>query len=224
MTPTVESLTIQSIMYNPFIDGNDHAVIGISPFNGYYGSQNIEALVAWAVDNFKDFHLFTMNESSKYNLIAQGYSEEEAIKKTRKQDKHLYNKMVRALEKMGYSPIEATSKILLISHIKKNKRYQELYSYYYDFYLNNLIFKTDCLNATKTFLQEKSITVTDHAIEIAVQYLLEEIPVWFATPAIMNIDLSVFVYKDFPKYWKRICCDYNLVAPNQRIYIKEDIF
>jgi cyclo(L-tyrosyl-L-tyrosyl) synthase len=208
-----------SVMYDPAIDGNEHALIGISPFNGYYNSGNIDAFVTWAAANFKDFHLFTMDESSKYNLMAQGYSEAEAVKKTRKQDQHLYNKMVRSLEKLGCSSTEARSKILLISDLKKNKKYQELYAEYYDFYMENEGFRSDCLNAAKAILEDKISSDVDQAIQIAVRYLLEEIPVWFDTPAIMNIPSSVFVYKDLPTYWKKVCCDYDLVAQNQRIYI-----
>lgn len=209
----------QSVMYDPVVDGNDHALIGISPFNGYYNSDNIDTLVTWAAVSFKDFHLFTMDESSKYNLMAQGYSEEEAVKKTRKQDQHLYNKMVRSLEKLGCSPTEARSKILLISDLKKNKKYQELYSEYYDFYMENEGFRSDCLDATKAILEDKISSDVDQAIQIGVRYLLEEIPVWFDTPAIMNISSSVFVYKNLPTYWKKVCCDYDLVAQNQRIHI-----
>ncbi|MBX3457755.1 MAG: tRNA-dependent cyclodipeptide synthase [Candidatus Paracaedibacteraceae bacterium] len=211
------------IMYDPRVDSKGHALIGVSPFNGYYNSQNIDVLVAWAAENFKEFHVFTMDGASKYNLMAQGYSEEEAIKKTRKQDKHLYNKIVRALKKIGCPPSDVMSKILLISDLKRNNKYQELYNIYCDFYEKNQDFQEDCLNAAKAILHGKMMTNIDQAAEIAVRYLLEEIPVWFDTPAIMNIQSSVFVYKDLPFYWKKVCCDYNLVSPHQQIYIKDDI-
>ncbi len=212
----------QTILYDPQNDSNVHALIGVSPFNGYYNSDNIDALIAWASVTFEDFHVFTMDESSKYNLMAQGYSEEDAIKKTRKQDKHLLNKIVRGLEKIGCAQSEARSKILLISDLRHNEKYLDLYQKYYILYQNNADFRSDCLNAARAILHEKISTDMDQAALIAVQYLLEEIPVWFDTPAIMGVSSSVFVYKDLPFYWKKVCCDYNLGAPTQRIYIKSD--
>ncbi|MGN6670646.1 MAG: tRNA-dependent cyclodipeptide synthase, partial [Candidatus Nucleicultricaceae bacterium] len=100
----------QSIEYNPKIHPHSHALIGVSPFNGYFTASNIEKTLIWAHSNFKSFGVFTMDKASKYNLIAMGYSEDEAIKKTKKQDQHLKNKIMRGLESIGFSEDAAKEK------------------------------------------------------------------------------------------------------------------
>ncbi|MBX9697459.1 MAG: tRNA-dependent cyclodipeptide synthase, partial [Alphaproteobacteria bacterium] len=112
---TIISEFQQSIEYDPKTHPNSHALIGISPFNGYFTTSNIEKTLIWAHSNFENFEVFTMDKASKYNLIAMGYSENEAIKKAKKQDQHLKNKIIRGLESIGFSEDEAKKKILLIS-------------------------------------------------------------------------------------------------------------
>lgn len=210
-----------TVDYDPSRDRNDHALIGVSPFNGYFSADIIENLIRWSSLNFKSFDLFTMDGASKYNLMAMGYSEEDALKKTMKQDKHLRNKIIRGFEKMGYTQEEALKKIVLISQLKTNERYLELYEFYLLIFKNNPAFRQDCLNASKTILPNKDSQISDDTASIAVKYLLQEIPIWFNSPYILGIESSVFVYKDLPHYWRNVCYNYDLISPNQKLYIKQ---
>jgi cyclo(L-tyrosyl-L-tyrosyl) synthase len=210
----------QSFEYNPKIHPNTHALIGVSPFNGYFTTSNIETLLRWAHFNFKDFSIFTMDKASKYNLMAVGYEELEAVKKTRKQDQHLKNKIIRGLEKIGFSPEEAEKKILLISNLYENDKYNEIYKYCLHLFKTNPSFKSDCLSASKYTLVDKAEKVTEEAAHLAVNYLLEELPVWINTPYILDIPFSVFVYKDLSLPWYNIFHRYGLVSPNQKIFIR----
>ena len=221
MTQSILAIEPNTIEYDPDRDGNDHALIGISPFNGYFSTQNIENLMRWACRNFKTFDIFTMDGASKYNLIALGYSEEESIKKTNKQDKHLRNKILRGFEGLGFSEDESNKKIVLISSLKDNPRYQELYEFYLKLFAENPQFREDCLYASRSILLGKSKLSIDEAAAISVNYLLQELPVWFNTPYIMDVSSSVFVYKDLPQYWRNICYNYDLISTNQKILIKQ---
>ncbi|WP_010302596.1 tRNA-dependent cyclodipeptide synthase [Candidatus Odyssella thessalonicensis] len=214
----------QDFEYNHLVDSNEHALIGISPFNGYFSTQNIENLIRWASNNFKDFDIFTMDSASKYNLMAIGYTEGDAIKKTKKQDQHLQNKIVRCLTNIGLTKEEAQKKIVFISHLYQNERYLELYKEYLNLFKNNTSFRSDCLNASKSILSQKIAEVTDESAYLAVNYLLQEIPIWFNTPYILGINSSVFVYKDLPLFWRNVCYNYGLISPNQKILIKQMYF
>lgn len=198
----------------------EHALIGVSPFNGYFSAINMEILFKWANENFDNFSIFTMDKASKYNLMAMGYEEEQAIKKTKKQDQHLYNKVVRCLINIGFGEEESRKKILLISHLKENERYLKLYKECLGLFENNASFRLDCLNASKCIFANKVEVVTEESTRIAVNYLLEELPIWLNTPYILGIRTSVFVYKDLPPYWYNICYNYGLIAPKQKIFIK----
>lgn len=198
----------------------EHFLIVVSPFNGYFTSKNMEILFKWAKNNCSSFDVFTMDKASKYNLIAMGYDEEQAIRKTLKQDKNLYNKIITCLKNIGFSEEEAERKILLISHLNNNKSYLRIYKKCLNLFETNTDFRNDCLTISKGFLETKVEEVSDSAINIAVNYILEELPVWFDTPSILGISSSVLVYKDFSFYWRSICSNYGLVSNKQRILIK----
>lgn len=51
----------------------EHALIVVSPFNGYFTVKNMEILFSCAKDNCRSFDVFTMDKASKYNLMAMGY-------------------------------------------------------------------------------------------------------------------------------------------------------
>lgn len=210
----------QSVEYDPTIHQNHHALIGVSPFNGYFTASNIEKTLIWAHSNFDNFNVFTMDKSSKYNLIAMGYAEDEAIKKTKKQDQHLKNKIMRGLKSIGISEQDAEKKILLISHLYENPHYIELYEYCKNLFRSNSSFRDDCLNASEQILLGKTDHITRELLNVSVQYLLEELPVWIDTPYILGIPFSVFVYKDLSEFWCNLFNKYGLVSDNQKILVK----
>lgn len=210
----------QCIEYDPETHPNNHALIGISPFNGYFTTSNIEKTLIWAHSNFRSFDVFTMDKASKYNLIAMGYSEDEAIKKTKKQDQHLKNKIMRGLKNTGFSESVAEKKIVLISKLCDNGQYIELYKYCRNLFRSNSFFRDDCLHASKQILLDKTDRITDELLDVSVQYLLEELPVWINTPHILGVPFSVFVYKDLSDCWYNLFNRYGLVSNNQKILVK----
>lgn len=205
---------------NQFLNKIDHSLIVVSPFNGYFTSKNMEILFRWANNRCRSFDIFTMDKASKYNLIAMGYEESHAIKKTKKQDTNLYNKIITCLKNIGFSDDESQKKILLISHLDKNESYLRIYKKCMELFEVNSDFRNDCLNLSKSFLETKMEKISDQSMYIAVNYILEELPIWFDTPSIMGISSSVLVYKDFSLFWQNICLNYGLVAHNQKILIK----
>lgn len=196
----------------------EHGLIAISSFNSYYSTKNIKLLFSWACENFNDFHVFLMDESSIFNLMAIGYDEHQAIKKTKKQDRNLKNKVIKSLEDLG---LNTDKKIILLSQLSKNDRYIKVYKYYINIFETNIDFKNDCLEATKAMLSGKIQNVNDDAIFLAVKYILDEPPLWFEIPYILNIQSSVLVYNNLSVYWKRICYDYKFLSPQQEIWIKD---
>ena len=213
--------------YNPILhknfellQSNEHALIAVSPFNGYFSIENMRKLFFWAQESFVDFHVFTMEEASVYNLMAMGYAEEDAFKKTKKYDRHLHNKIIRILVEIGFDLKTSQQKILPITQLYNNKRYNEIYNLCLKYFAENVNFTRDCLETTQAMLENKVQNLSEDKLYLAVQYLLKELPVWFNTPYILNIKSSTYVYKDFSYLWQRICYDYNLMAQNQSIFVK----
>ena len=195
----------------------EHGLIGVSPFNGYFSVHNMEILFDWAKDNFHTFDVFTMDKASKYNLMAMGYEEHQAIKKTKKQDQHLYNKIIRCLTSVGFSEEESKRKILLFSQLCGNERYIQLYEKCRKMFKKNADFHADCLKATKEVITGKMDDITPESVAIAVNYLLEELPVWFDANSIFNIPCGTLIYKDIQPSIYRLLYKYDLLSPNQKI-------
>jgi tRNA-dependent cyclodipeptide synthase len=210
LSPTIELST----------NKREHALVAVSAFNSYFSVNNMEILFDWACKNFNYFNIFIMDEVSIFNLMALGYDKETALKKTKKHDRNLKNKVIKSLVKIGFTLDESREKILLLSQISKNNQYIKAYERYLKIFEANESFRNDCLGATKSMLSEKMKNVSEEAVRLSVNYLLAELPFWFEIPYILNISSSVLVYKDLSFYWERICCNYNLISSHQEILIK----
>lgn len=180
----------------------------------------MDKLFGWVNNHFESFDVFIMDNASQYTLMALGYPEDEAIKKTKKQDRNLYNKVTSCLMNTGFREDSVQKKIALLSQVSAKDRFQMLYSRYLTEFKNNPSFQKDCLNASEDILSGKMDVVTHDALLIASQYLLLELPIWFNIPEVFNIPSSVLIYKDFSSPWRHLCCNHGFVSPNQKILIK----
>ena len=210
-----------SIMNNrnfEIIQSNEHALIGVSPFNSYFSQDNIEQIIAWTVKRFKNIHIFIPDEIYTYTFQALGYPMSRARRKTKKQDNYLINKVVKALAKYGLSNSDIEKKIVLLSHLKKQRNYAELYSYCLELYENNQYFRDGCIATSQWILAGKGIVsnvIDDNITDIAVQYFLAELPLFLDTPRLLNVPSSSFIYKDIPEFLKNIFAERIFVASNQ---------
>ncbi|MDR3031418.1 MAG: tRNA-dependent cyclodipeptide synthase, partial [Holosporales bacterium] len=196
----------------------EHALIGISPFNGYYTEANLEKIFYWALNTFKNISVFIPTEISAYTLQAMEYEKEKAQKKTFRQDCLLKNKALRALEANKLSKTEAENKIVRLSDINAGEKYTKFYDKYVDLYDNDKDFRAGSLLTSKWVLETKGIfcDVEDEAVRAAVKYFLAELPLYLNTPEILNVSSSLFVYKDLPSpFLQNIYNDNLLVSPGQ---------
>ena len=182
----------------------EHALVAISTFNSYFSVENMEKLFFWTHQNYADFNVFVMDGASKFNLMAMGYDDQKASKKTRKQDNNMKNKVFKSLTCIGFSLEESEKKLLLLSKISKKKEYAEVYKNCIKFFEENNFFREDCLNATRALLSSKIQNVTDDNLYLAVKYLFLELPVWLNTPYILKVNSSTFIYKDLSSFWQKI--------------------
>lgn len=178
----------------------EHALIGISPFNGYYVQSNLEKLFSWGLSNFKEMNVFIPDEISLYTLQAVGYSENKAKKKISRQDRYLKSKAIKALVANGLSEKEAIGKIIFLSSLANNEKYMRFYNACNELYEKDKNFKDGCLATSKWVLASKGIyeIVNDEAVNIAVKYFLAELPLYLNASDILNVSSSLFIYKDSP--------------------------
>lgn len=170
----------------------DHAVIGISPFNSFFVESSIEKLLRWSHEMFQETTIFIPEGLSIYTLMAKGYTENDAIRKTRRQDSYIKNKVNRVLKNIGLCENEYSRKILTPAQLMKNSKYMEVYSRCLDKFNTDPSFRDFCLSASKFVLQ--NMDISHENTQIGVKYFLYELPLFLDTPKILDVPSSFFVY------------------------------
>lgn len=197
---------------------NEHVLIGVSPFNRYFSQENLEKIISWGLNNFKHMHIFLPDEIYTYTFLALGYSPERARKKTRRQDCYLKNKVVKALINNDIAECNTENYIVLLSHLRNNQNYVEIYHNCLDLFEYDEFFRQGCLATSKWIIDHKNISQTflsEDMINTAVKYFLAELPLFLNTPKILDTPSSVFMYSDIPEFLKNIYKQKLYAAPKQ---------
>lgn len=183
-----------------------HAVIGISPFNGFFNEKNLKIIFTWAMSNFDDFLIFIPDSISTYTLEALGYPEDKANKKVKKQDNYLKNKALRTLSDLGVSKVDAENKIVCMTQLRENRSYQDKLNSYYTKYNEDQFFREGCLQKSKSilmdYMHEKDIT--DVRLDIAKFYFLFELPLFLNSTDLFEVSSSDFVYPTISPFLKSL--------------------
>lgn len=181
----------------------EHAIVGVSPFNSYFTEQNLEKLLRWSLKKFNSISVFIPDGISAFTFKALGYSEEKSIKKTKKQDCYLENKVLRAFGNIGIGKNEAEQSILKVSELAaNNKRYYETYEHFLKKFENEVSFRMGCLSTSKWVLanQYGDNPISDEISNVAVKYFLHELPLFLDSPSILGVNSSSFIYHVIPEY------------------------
>lgn len=166
-----------------------HAVLGISPQNGYYTKEKIYNLIKWANYYFEQVVILPGEGASYYNFLSRGYSEKRAHEKCKEQDRLIGNRILNALEDLN---LKEKIKILKEKdlfenpiYLKHHQKYTKLLEKDEDFrnYLKKTIHLLKCIN-NRPILDWK----------IATQYFLYELPVLLNSPSIFQVKSSCFIY------------------------------
>lgn len=154
-----------------------------------------------------------------YTFLALGYDEARARQKTKRQAAYLKNKVARALARHHISGVDATQIIIDMSVLEKNPRYLELKEHCYTLYHTHQAFRDECDQCTGWVLNGQSIKDLHQANEnIAVHYILDEMPLFMDTPSIIGVNSSLFTYHQTPEFINYLYTDSmgsELIASNQ---------
>lgn len=189
------SYELASTNCSKLLEKKEHALIGISLFNSYYSEERIADLIGWAMKKFKDFHLCVPDILPIFNFLSLGYSEAKAKSKTREQWNRLRNKISRAFVTNGFHEYP-TYKVITISDLTSNNTiYQEIHRKCKFKYENDLKFKEECQKASEAIFGSSFNHENEQKkLDIAVQYLLGELPLYFDTPRILGTESSLVIY------------------------------
>ena len=175
----------------------EHTCLGISPFNSYFSTERVAALLDWAQARFTRLHLFVPDRAAAYTLEALGYPPSRARRKAHRQARYLHNKIDRAREMTGLAEQDAA--VLDADALASNARYTNLREHAQQQFDHDPTFRDVCLQASHWVLQgHLAGEPTDEQQHAAVRYFLAELPLFLDTPGIVGARSSVFGYHQPP--------------------------
>ena len=214
ITPTLISSLSQELY-----EKKEHVLLGISPFNSYFSEEMIGHWIQWAERSFASFNIFLPDTLPIHTFMALGYSQEKAQSKARRQAAYLKNKVIRALSNRRLTDINPKDLIIDMGFLEKNEAYNLLKDNCYRLYNKNPNFKKECDQCTEWVLNGHTTNAL-HSVNrnIAVQYILDEMPLFMDTPSILNTTSSLFSYHQTPQFMNYLYTNHiqnKFIALNQ---------
>ena len=175
----------------------EHTCLGISPFNSYFSTERIAALLEWAQARFTRLHLFVPDRAAVYTLEALDYSPARARRKAHRQARYLHNKIDRARNLAGLTEQDVV--VLDADALQTNARYTSLLEQAHQQFDQDPAFRDVCLQASHWVLQgQLAGEPIAEQLQAAVRYFLAELPLFIDTPGIVGASSSVFSYHQPP--------------------------
>ncbi|GAA2808608.1 tRNA-dependent cyclodipeptide synthase [Saccharopolyspora taberi] len=171
----------------------EHALIGVSPGNGYFSTDRLTSLAAWAARSFTavdvvyaDLHLATV-------LGTIGYDREHATRKARKELEGVRRRIRRAVEALGST--STRFRVSALSEFCTSPVYRELRETVRESLRTDDEIREACELMVDYFLDGKiSGRPTPEQLRAGTDYLLAELPFFVDAPRILGVGSSVSCY------------------------------
>lgn len=181
-----------------------HVTIGISPFNSYFRTERIVELIDWAEEHFEQIDFFVPDEAAAYTLQASGYTESKAKKKAREQAKYVHNKIHSAIDEVG---IDAHDRVWGLAECRESARYNDLRAEAAKRFDEDAELRTAIMTTSSWILAGKlpdGQLPSEEQVLLAVQYFLDELPLFIDSPGIFGVEQSCFVYHQRVEFLERL--------------------
>lgn len=168
------------------------ALVGISPFNSYFSTARIAAIVDFCARDGRAVAVFVPDDVTRFTLQARGYPAREAERKTRRQVQYLRNKIASAVGTRDVPIIGCAELVANPAYVTQHASIRHAFE-------TDAAFRRKCLDTTRWVLSAgEDEPVTAEAALLGVQYLLAELPLFFHAPAVLGASHAVFVYHQCP--------------------------
>ncbi|OZH55732.1 hypothetical protein AFK68_02665, partial [Hydrocoleum sp. CS-953] len=117
---------------------------------------------------------------------------------------------------------EAEELILDFRYLNKNTNYLSALKFYEDKYANDIEFRRNCLE-TSTQVVESQTDISNYRLEVAVKYLLAELPLFFNSASILGEKEAVFCYRNCSLFIQTVFERKDGIVLNNQGYIVVDI-
>jgi cyclo(L-tyrosyl-L-tyrosyl) synthase len=193
-------------------------IVGMSPGNGYFKKDTIYQLLRSVSHLFKNIKIFIPDIPAQYTYNALGKSITKAVAISRKNSNLLRNHSMQAIDEiMRNGSIVNITISDWHNEIECAPAYHKHKKYIYDLYRKNERFYSDARQATQMVIvsQAKDGIDMKKAVDIAVNYLLEELIFLLASPEIYGVEKTTAVYhRRWPIFENLISGQYDMPISN----------
>jgi cyclo(L-tyrosyl-L-tyrosyl) synthase len=183
----------------------DHAIIGLSPGNGYFTARRITELAGWAKSHFASMTFVALGEPFMGNLMAEGYSIEQAEISSARRERSLLNRARRALQ--AHEVSGTTSGVANWSDLCAIPSYRDSLALVKETFRTSVEFASAITQLTTEYLSTKQMVgdmPMTQRVEMATGYYLAELPLWLDAPRIFGQPTSSFCYQSASRFIERL--------------------
>jgi cyclo(L-tyrosyl-L-tyrosyl) synthase len=178
----------------------DHALLGVSPGNGYFSEERLSRLLRWANRVFDRVDTIVPDTALVHTFTALGASPEQAAKQAGRATRRTVRRLDRAWKASG-APVER-HRVRILSEFAGHPRYRQLMDRCEEAVARDAavrdVFRRAAGAALATLMKSdgtpRAPRPTDRQIDTAMRYLMEEIPLATDTPGLLGVPSSVHVY------------------------------
>ncbi|WP_000972271.1 tRNA-dependent cyclodipeptide synthase [Bacillus cereus] len=180
----------------------NHALIAISPFNSRFSDDYINRLIEWALQTFSDVTVLLAGKEAANLLEALGTPKGRAARKARYQVSRNRKSAEKALKEHGGN----VNAIYTFSDFPDNNTYNYMRKEIEDIFVKETHFRNVCLEMSHAAILGKARginveidQISNDMLNIAVEYVIAELPFYIGGADILGIKESVLIYH---KPWK----------------------
>jgi tRNA-dependent cyclodipeptide synthase len=192
-------------------------IIWMSAGNSYFREQVIYRTLVFASERFHDIIILSPDKSAEHTFLALGYEKSIARKKAHLNANLLINRAGRAVAQLKTQKPETNFILPDWDGIEATDAYKSCHDKIKELYNEDNEFRKDARSATESVLAAKTKTKLNlqSAVDIGVQYLLEELAFVMAAPELYGLKSVTYLYhKKWEIYEKLISGRYSLKVKN----------
>lgn len=177
----------------------EHVVLGVSPGNSYFNVARLTDLLGWLSHEVTRIDVVIPDSALEHTYLALGYEPRQAQKKARGEINVLYNRVTRAWESRG-GP-RATDGLHRMSDLVSHEAYRRTLVECEQALQDDRALWETCAEMSKEVLTGHRYDgpFTTERIELAMRYLIAELPFFLASADIFDAPSSLnFYHRQLP--------------------------
>lgn len=182
-----------------------HVCLGISPFNSYFSTPRIVSLIQWAMSRFENIDFYIPDEAAAYTLQALGYERDVALHKAKRQGNYVRNKIKKACVEAQLD--NGAERIYDAARLREVQPYLDLHAEAKRRFEEDPILHEAIMTTSGWILDKRlpdGVAPSEEQNLLAVQYFLEELPMFIDTPSIIGVESSTFIYHQRVDFLERM--------------------